>query len=335
MFNKHITIKEKKYISLSFLILLGLLLTIMVLPFIEGISGGIILYVLLNPLYKKISPYFKHKSIPAILLIVFSFLVIILPLTYAIHLALIESIRAVQSYEFSNFLANIPFINQDFKVVDFIQTHLTSLSNFIQNITFGALEMTTSILLNFFIMYLIIFYLFLNGDDIYQNVLDMIPFQKKNSEELIAEQKKVIKSTIISNGIVSLTIGALFTVGLYFAGFDNLILWLFLSTLVAFLPVVGIQFIWIPTGIYFISEKEYITAIGILLWGSFLSFILDAFIRQLVQNWAGKVHPFISLMGLVIGIIYFGITGIVIGPLFLSLTFSSFKFFKKEYGGIH
>jgi predicted PurR-regulated permease PerM len=44
-----------------------------------------------------------------------------------------------------------------------------------------------------------------------------------------------------------------------------------------------------------------------------------------------KLHPLISVIGFFIGVSYFGILGIIVGPLLLSYFFLMFDMFKEEY----
>lgn len=53
--------------------------------------------------------------------------------------------------------------------------------------------------------------------------------------------------------------------------------------------------------------------------------------RQRVQSKVGEMHPLISLLGLIIGITYFGIMGIIIGPLILALFVLIVRMFREEY----
>jgi predicted PurR-regulated permease PerM len=45
---------------------------------------------------------------------------------------------------------------------------------------------------------------------------------------------------------------------------------------------------------------------------------VDNFLKPIIQKKVGEIHPFLSLIGIIIGISLFGLIGIVIGPLFLS-----------------
>ncbi len=75
---------------------------------------------------------------------------------------------------------------------------------------------------------------------------------------------------------------------------------------------------------------DYAAGIAILIAGLFAS-VLDNFLRPIIQKKVGEIHPFLSLLGIVIGVSLFGLIGIVIGSLLLSYFLLTVKMFSKEY----
>lgn len=327
--------KKKQYFAAAFLIIQVVILFALSLPFLTGISLGIVFYVILEPLYKKFVPILKNKSLTAVSLMLLSFFILVLPLAYAGYVGMLQLVTALQSEEVLSFFETFPFPIETLEIKDFLQTHLSTIINYLQAFSFSALGSTAFILLNAFIMYFILFFLFLRGPYVHKFLLQIIPFHRDNAEKLLEEERKLIQSTIVSNTAVALSLGLLFAAGLFVIGYQDFLFWFFLSVILSFIPVVGIQFIWIPIGIYLILKQNYSAGIGIIVWGGFLSFILDTYIRQLAQNWFGKIDPFISIAGITIGIFYFGIAGIVVGPFLVSLLVESFKIYLEEYGNIY
>jgi predicted PurR-regulated permease PerM len=58
---------------------------------------------------------------------------------------------------------------------------------------------------------------------------------------------------------------------------------------------------------------------------------VDNFLKPIIQKKVGEIHPFLSLIGIIIGISLFGLIGIVIGPLFLSYFLLTVEMFSREY----
>ena len=78
-------------------------------------------------------------------------------------------------------------------------------------------------------------------------------------------------------------------------------------------------------------EGQYGRAIGLALWGVIVVGNVDNVIRPMVfRRWA-KIHPFITIIGAFAGIQYFGLLGLLIGPLAISYFFELIRMYRAEY----
>jgi predicted PurR-regulated permease PerM len=69
----------------------------------------------------------------------------------------------------------------------------------------------------------------------------------------------------------------------------------------------------------------------VALWGVIVVGNVDNVIRPMVfRRWA-KIHPFITIIGAFAGIQYFGLLGLLIGPLAISYFFELIRMYRAEY----
>ncbi|MDD3043755.1 MAG: AI-2E family transporter, partial [Methanosarcinaceae archaeon] len=129
---------------------------------------------------------------------------------------------------------------------------------------------------------------------------------------------------------IALVQGSILTFTFLLFGIDGAFLWGFIAAILSFLPVVGATFIWVPAGIIQLLQQDYVTGIGVFVAGIIIGTI-DNFLRPVIQNKIGAMHPFESLLGIIIGVSLFGLIGIVIGPLILSYFMLTVKMFSEEY----
>ncbi len=325
-------IKEKKYLALLVIILFALFFLYAAIPLLLGISGAAILYVLLKPMYMGLQKRLHSKTISALIVMLFSFAVIVLPLLAVMYFAATDlAVFFSDPVKINEILAAIDFTPESVDLTKILEEHIESISSIAAGLSFLALDIVIGISVNLVVMYIIVFFLLTENKRASTAMQSLIPFNEKNSKKLASEFYNVIHVTFIGNGAVAIVIGILMAVGLYFAGAENIIFWALTSTIMAIVPIIGIQVIWIPAGIYYILAGEYVTAAAIVIWGAFLSYVLDGLVRQLVQSKIGSVHPFTSLIGLIIGVTYFGVTGIIIGPLLISIFVLTTQMFKEEY----
>ncbi|MDH3366980.1 MAG: AI-2E family transporter, partial [Gemmatimonadota bacterium] len=58
---------------------------------------------------------------------------------------------------------------------------------------------------------------------------------------------------------------------------------------------------------------------------------IDNVLRPLVYNKWAKIHPLVTLVGALAGIRFFGMLGLLIGPLALSYFFELIQMYREEY----
>jgi len=58
---------------------------------------------------------------------------------------------------------------------------------------------------------------------------------------------------------------------------------------------------------------------------------VDNVVRPWVFRRYARIHPFVTVIGAIAGIQYFGLLGLVIGPLAISYFFELIRMYKQEY----
>ena len=315
----------KKILALGFIAAIALILLYLLWPYVNAFVGALIIFFLLNPIHGFFVKKLKlNKSFSAILTIIISLIIIILPLVLLINSVIGETEALFDSSsELSEGLESF-IIKYD------LQGLFSEVGRFIKQLFLGAIQNIPRFLIIMTIMYFVLFYLLVNAEVIEDRILDVIPFGKKNSLKLLDEFKNMVNSGVIATGIIAIMQGFLIWLGFMFFGIKGALLWGFIAAVVSFIPVLGVALIWIPISIFGFIQGNYFMGIGFLIWGLFLSNI-DNVVRPILQKKIGKIHPLISLIGIFIGIPLFGIFGIVAGPLLLSYFLLTLKMFQEEY----
>lgn len=123
--------------------------------------------------------------------------------------------------------------------------------------------------------------------------------------------------------VVGIVQGTLAWAGFLFLGVPNPVLWGFLTALISIIPLLGAVLIWFPIDIYLFimgyMTGEYWRAIALLVYGIFVISTIDNILKPKIVGQRAKIHPLVILFGILGGIQLFGIPGILIGPLVLTL----------------
>lgn len=336
----------KMAMALLMLAVLAAVLIHALLPYINAFLGAFILFVILRPLYHfMVRKGHLSRSISALMTIVLSFVLILVPLYFLIStiateiqnvLQYINSIptyaEVVRSFLEDLHLEQLP-INLDIKTK--VVEVASSIANYSSVMLLSAVQSLGQRAIEFTIMSFLLYYLFTEEDsDFVKSVYSAIPFNRENSDKLLEEFRVIVKTTLVSSLIIAIIQGGMLTVAFLLLGIQGAILWGALAALLSFIPLVGATVVWVPAVIIQLLQQDYFAAVGILIAGILVS-TMDNFVRPFIQKKLGSLHPMISLLGIIIGINLFGLIGLVVGPLLLSYFLLVVRMFHEEYIANH
>jgi predicted PurR-regulated permease PerM len=323
---------NKRIVAAVLIIVLLIFLVYITLPFIGAFFGALILFVMFKPLNHWIRLKTKLKvEYSAIITILVSLVVVIVPLVFAIT-ALVNQIASLQGQigAINSVLDNVQISLGNEQLQDALMQIATKTYSFIQNTLLSVFSRITNAVVMLFLTYFIMFYLLVYSESIIDRTHSIIPFNLKNSKMLIKEFYRITYSTVVSSGLIAFLQGVLLGAGFYFLGVPNALFWTFIAFILAFLPVVGSAILWVPAGLFYVLLGNYFVGISILVWGFVVSNI-DNVVRPWLNNKIGRIHPLISVVGVFVGLSYFGLLGIFIGPLLISYVLLMWKMYLEEY----
>lgn len=336
----------KMALALLIIAVLTVLITYATLPFLNYIFGALILFTIFRSLYHFLVRRVKlRKQIAAVLVIVLSIFVVLIPLYFLLSVIISEIQQLIlnQASIIASIESGAVFITHllsRFDIpVDIFQTKIEEKAmelasqavNYTSLFILGSIQSLSHQSIGLLIMYFLLYYLFTGEDsDFMRQVSVAVPFNEENTATLLNEFRRMVRTTLTASGAVALAQGGVLTIVFLFFSIQGAFLWGAIAAILSFLPLVGAAFVWIPAVIVQLFQADYTAAIGILAAGLFIS-VLDNFLRPIVQKTVGKIHPFLSLLGIVIGVSLFGLMGIVIGPLLLSYFILTVQMFSREY----
>jgi len=198
---------------------------------------------------------------------------------------------------------------------------------------FTLVGTATRLALNLTIAFFGLYYLLLRPKEIWEAVRPYIPFSALNADKLQQRFHDVTISTLIGTGVTAIVQGILVGVGFAITGLPNAVFWGVVTVIVAILPVVGSGLVWGPGVLALVLDGRYGAAVFLGLWGVLAVGGVDYVIRPWVfRRWA-QIHPIVTVVGAVAGVPYFGILGLLIGPLAVSYFFELVRMYREEYLG--
>jgi predicted PurR-regulated permease PerM len=114
-----------------------------------------------------------------------------------------------------------------------------------------------------------------------------------------------------------------------FLGLSAPILWALVAALASLVPVVGSALVWGPAAILLFLSGHWIKGVILLAWGAAIVAQVDAVVRPYVIGAHVKVHTLMVFFSLLGGVEAFGIVGIFIGPVVLSVSMAVLDMLRK------
>jgi len=177
-------------------------------------------------------------------------------------------------------------------------------------------------LLSFFIFFIALYYLLRDGKKVRQMLIELSPLSNKEDEGVLDRLELSVNSTIKGSLSIALIQGVLTTVGFAVFGVPNAILWGAVAALAALIPGIGTALVLTPGVIYLFFIGSVPAAVGLLIWGVIAVGLIDNLLGPKIVGKKMRIHPLLVLLSILGGIMYFGPTGIFLGPLSISLLFA-------------
>ena len=301
-------------------------------PYATGLVGIPVLYVIFAPVYHGLSTWSMPRSLAAFIVTVLGAIIVIVPGITVAGLIINEAQQMAGGVIRSPLLERLSDLRVGgFSVGPRLLELGTKAAEWLGTSAFGLLGTATRLTLNLTIAFFGLYFLLLNPREAWLGLRPHIPFSSENAEKLRKRFTDVTISTVIGLGLTAVLQGTLVGLGFWVVGLSNAVFWGVMTMVVSILPVVGSAVIWLPASIALLLDHRPVAAIGLAAWGMVIVGSVDNLIRPLVYRRWAQIHPLVTLVGAFAGVSYFGILGLLIGPLALSYFFELIRMYREEY----
>jgi len=204
-----------------------------------------------------------------------------------------------------------------------------SLSNFIFTIP--------KKILSFFVMVFLIFFMLRDGELMVKKIKYFIPLKKHHQTKIVNKFSSVTRAVVYGHFITALIQGMVGILGLYIFGVKSPLLWGIILLIACMIPFIGSPIVWFPLGVLKLIEglttnstSVALKGAGLLVYGFVVISSIDNLIKPKIIGDIARIHPTVILIGVLGGLLIFGVIGIVVGPLILSLFLTFAEIYKTE-----
>lgn len=315
----------KKTTAVVILGILFVLSFILLKPIIYSILGGLFLAFLLYPLYKRLLKKVSNKNLSASLICALVIIIIGVVMWLITPILVLQSIEIYQASQKLDFVTPIKAIFPSMFSSDALASEMGSvIYTFVTKVTNSIMNMFSNLIMNFPILLLqllVVFFTFFfvlrDGDKMIPYLESILPFPKEIEKKLFKSTKDITFSVVYGQVVLGIIQGILVGISFFIFGVNNALFLMLIASLAGIFPIIGTSIIWVPVMIYLLSTGNIFAASGVLFFG-IISMIIENAIKPIFVSRKTNVHSGIILLGMVGGLLVFGILGVIIGPLILS-----------------
>ena len=321
----------RKQRASALILVLGVGLAIAIWPFLTGLIAAPVLYVVFAPLHRGLARYVRPGAAAGIAVAI-ALIVIVVPG------ALLIGLIAGQAQDMAAGVIQSPLLDRlrelrvgPYDIGDQLRQIGSRIVPFAGASLLALVGTATRLALQLTVAFFGLYYMLVQPERAWLTVRPFIPFSTESAERLRQRFKDVAASTLIGTFATAVVQGV--AVGLAFevVGLANALFWGVVTVILSILPVVGSGLIWGPGALALALEGRYAWAVALIVWGVFVVGNIDNVIRPMVfRRWA-RIHPFVTVIGAFAGLRYFGLLGLLIGPLAISYFFELIRMYREEY----
>lgn len=324
-------------------------------PFLTAILAGIIFSYIFYPLYLRIYKKIANKNVASLITSSLVILMIILTLFFLLNTVSKEayttyllSKQKVVSGQFIsecqpadksickslNYFAdkaNDPRVKYYFDTtVEGITTKITESSS---NILFSI----PIFLLDIFIILFVMFFLLKDGEVFVDKVERIMPLKGEYREHVFKKLNDMAYAVIYGSIIIAIIQGTLAGFGFFIFGLPSPLLWGTVMMFASLIPYIGSSIVWFPASLMLIFDgylnletSMIIKGALLILYGIFVVGTIDNILKPKLIGSKGGLHPVLVLLGVVGGLKFLGVVGVIVGPIILAMLVTFINIYEEE-----
>lgn len=339
--------KIRNYLFLGLLAAVTIIFLMTIKVFAYPIFWAMVTAAIFYPIYRWLNQKIKHPDLSSIITLTIVFLVIVIPLS------VLGTLVVRQSFDLYSSIKNNR--EQLIKTVQdttyWIQNHsLTKELNFddafwvekfsqvAQKITSFLIESATTFTqdsLTFIIMFIIMFYalfFFLrDGEKLLRKIMHLCPLGDRYEKKLYDKFTSTARATIKGNLILGAIQGGIGALLFSLTEIPGALILGIIMMLFCIIPGLGSLIVWLPVGLIAIFSGNVWQGVTILIVGSVLISTIDNLLRPILVGKDIQMHPLLVLFSTLGGIVVFGASGFIIGPIMAALFMAFWDMYEEYY----
>ena len=290
---------------------LGAAVLIAIVPFLSGLLGAAVLYVIFVKPYRRLEQAMRPGLAAAITLAA-ALVIVALPLSWLVGVVIAQAPDALRTLQGSAVFARVAELRiGSFQVGVELAKASGTIASWLSARVFSFVGSATSAVLNLVIAFFGLYYMLRSDRNTWDAIRPYIPFSPPTADALRERFYSVTQATLLGTMLIAAIQGSLVGTGFWIVGLPNPFFWGTVTAIASILPVLGTSLVWLPALLVLLVQNRYGAAVTMLVIGAGIASNIDNLIRPLVYRRVSHIHPMITLVGAFAGVKYFGLLGCV------------------------
>lgn len=299
-------------------------------PFIPAFAWALALAVIFTPLHRWLMSKIKHPNLAATICVLVAALIVLVPATFVAERIIGEATRGAESiktmlesgewrrsFEAHPLLAQIShWLEQQFDLPGMVDTATSWLTSTAASFVQGSVLQIVGLVLTFYIF----FYFLRDRRAILESLRSLSPLSEADMNRVFDGVNDTVHATLYGTLAVAIVQGSLGGLMFWWLGLPSPLLWGIVMALLAVVPVLGAFIVWIPAAIFLVLAGSGGKALLLTLWGAIVVGGIDNLLYPILVGRRLKMHTVLAFVSLVGGLIVFGPSGLILGPVIFTIT---------------
>jgi predicted PurR-regulated permease PerM len=302
----------------------------MTAPFFPALAWALALAVLIAPLYRWLESKVKRPNLAATVCVLAVAVIVVVPAAFVADRIVGEAARGaetirtlVESGEWRRAFESHPkiapvghWIERQFDLPELVRTAASWLTNTAASFVRGSILQLIGIVLTFYML----FYFLRDRGTALESLRSLSPLSKADMNRLFVDVIDTVHATVYGTLAVAAVQGTLGGLMFWWLGLPAPLLWGLVMGLLAVVPVLGAFIIWIPAAVFLLLEGSGGKALLLTVWGVIVVGGIDNLLYPILVGSRLKMHTVIAFVSIVGGLIVFGPSGLILGPVIFTVT---------------
>jgi predicted PurR-regulated permease PerM len=164
-----------------------------------------------------------------------------------------------------------------------------------------------------------LFFFFRDQQEVLSGVSSALPFSNHETNMLFEKVRVMVRATIYGNVLTSVIQGALGGTMFWILGIPAALLWAVVMFFLSLVPNLGSFLVWAPAAAWLAFSGSWTKAIVLSIWGVGVVGSIDNFLYPFLVGRDVRIHTLLLFLSLAGGVILFGPSGLVLGPVVIAL----------------